>query len=99
MDAKALEVGSKYIIQHNTKQVRCVVKEVAYKLNVNTLEKEYSSNAVQLNEICRVILKTASPLAVDLYSYLRSNGSAILIDETSYVTVGLALFQDKELKA
>ncbi len=91
MDTKHLEVGSNYIIQHNTKQVRCVVKEVAYKLNVNTLEKEYGSSSIQLNEVCRVILKTASPLAVDLYSYLRSNGSAILIDETSYVTVGACI--------
>ncbi len=91
MDAKPLEVGSKYIMQHNTKQVRCVVKEIAYKLNVNTLEKEYGSSSVQLNEVCKVVLKTASPLAIDLYNDLRSNGSAILIDETSYVTVGACI--------
>jgi len=91
MDAKSLEVGSKYILQHNTRQVRCVVKEIAYKLNVNTLEKEHGSSTVQLNEVCKVVLKAASPLTVDLYSDLRSNGSAILIDETSYVTVGACI--------
>jgi sulfate adenylyltransferase subunit 1 len=91
MDAKPLEVGSKYMIQHNTKQVRCVVKEIVHKLNVNTLEKENGSSAVQLNEVCKVVLKAASPLAVDLYSDLRSNGSTILINETSYVTVGACI--------
>lgn len=91
MEAKPLEVGSKYIIQHNSKQVRCVVKEIAYKLNVNTLEKEHSSSSIQLNEVCRVLLKTASPLTLDSYSNIRNNGSAILIDETSYVTVGACI--------
>lgn len=91
MDSKQLEPGSKYILQHNTRQVRCVVKEIDYRLNVNTLEKETGIPSAQLNDVCRVILKTASPLAVDSYKKLRSNGGAILIDETSYVTVGACI--------
>jgi sulfate adenylyltransferase subunit 1 len=91
MDTKPMEVGSKYLIQHNTKQVRCVVKQIEYKLNVNTLEKENSVPSAQLNDVCKVILKTATPLAVDSYKSLRQNGGAILIDETSYVTVGACI--------
>lgn len=91
MDAKPMEIGSKYLIQHNTKQVRCVIKEIEYKLNVNTLEKESGIQAAQLNDVCKVLLKTASPLAVDSYKTLRNNGGAILIDETSYVTVGACI--------
>ncbi|MGZ4036611.1 MAG: sulfate adenylyltransferase subunit 1, partial [Bacteroidia bacterium] len=91
MDAKPLEPGSKYLLQHNTRQVRCVIKEIDYRLNVNTLEKESGVHAAQLNDVCRVILKTASPLAVDRYKNLRNNGGAILIDETSYVTVGACI--------
>lgn len=93
MDSKPLEIGSKYLIQHNTKQVRCVVKEIDYKLNVNTLEKEANIQTVQLNDVCRVILKTASPLAIDSYKTIKNNGSAILIDETSCVTVGACVIQ------
>jgi len=93
MDSKPLEVGSKYLIQHNTKQVRCVVKEIDYKLNVNTLEKERNIQAAQLNDVCKVILKTASPLAIDRYKTIKNNGNAILIDETSCVTVGACIFQ------
>ncbi len=93
MDNKTMEPGSKYVLQHNTKQVRCVVKEIEYKLNVNTLEKENNISSAQLNDVCRVILKTATPLAVDPYKKLRNNGGAILIDETSYVTVGACIIQ------
>lgn len=93
MDSKPLEVGSKYLIQHNTKRVRCVVKQIDYKLNVNTLEKENNIQTAQLNDVCKVVLKTASPLAVDSYKTIKNNGSAILIDETSCVTVGACIFQ------
>jgi sulfate adenylyltransferase subunit 1 len=93
MDAKAMEVGSKYLIQHNNKQIRCAVKGIEYKLDVNTLEKQTSVTSAQLNDVCKVTLKTARPIAVDSYNKLRTNGGAILIDETSYVTVGACIIQ------
>ncbi|HWY11476.1 MAG TPA: GTP-binding protein [Bacteroidia bacterium] len=93
MDTKAMEVGSKYLIQHNNKQIRCAVKGIEYKLDVNTLEKQTSVSSAQLNDVCKVTLKTARPIAVDSYKKLRSNGGAILIDETSYVTVGACIIQ------
>jgi len=93
MDTKSLEVGSKYLIQHNSKQVRAVVKEIEYKINVNTLEKETDIHSVVLNDVCKVKLKTAALLAVDSYKKLRTNGGFILIDETSYVTVGACIIQ------
>lgn len=93
MDAKAMEVGSKYLIQHNNKQIRCVVKGIEYKLDVNTLEKQIGISAAQLNDVCKVALKTARPIVLDSYQKLRTNGGAILIDETSYVTVGACIIQ------
>jgi sulfate adenylyltransferase subunit 1 len=93
MDAKAMEVGSKYLIQHNNKQIRCAVKGIEYKLDVNTLEKQTNIVSAQLNDVCKVTLKTARPIAVDSYHKLRTNGGAILIDETSYVTVGACIIQ------
>ncbi len=92
MDEKPLQVGNKYILQHHSKQIKCVIKEIEYKLDVNTLEK-IEPHTVKLNEVVKVLLKTASPLVYDKYENLRANGSAILIDETSHSTVAAVLFQ------
>jgi sulfate adenylyltransferase subunit 1 len=93
MDTKSMEVGSKYLIQHNNKQIRCSVKAIGYKLDVNTLEKQGGVSSAQLNDVCKVSLKTARPLVIDGYSQLRTNGAAILIDETSNLTVGACIIQ------
>lgn len=93
MDEKPLSVGMRYTLQHNSKTVVAMVKEIRYKLDVNTLEKEANPSKVELNEIVEVLLKTASPLSYDAYQNIRENGSAILIDETSFVTVGAVLFK------
>jgi sulfate adenylyltransferase subunit 1 len=93
MDNKPLKPGNKYFLQINSRLVRCVVKEIQYKLDVNTLQKdEYPEKAV-LNDIIKVAIKTASPIAFDSYKELRQNGGAILIDETSCVTVGACMIQ------
>ncbi len=93
MDTKQMEVGSKYILQQNSRQVRCVVKGIEYKLNVNSLEKESGVATAQLNDVCKVLLKTSAPIVSDSYKKNRSNGAAILIDETSFVTVGACIIQ------
>ncbi len=93
MDHKALLPGSKYLLQINSKQVRSVVKEVRYKLDVHSLEEIASPEKVTLNDIVKVIIKTAGPVAYDAYQELRTNGGAILIDETSHVTVGACMIQ------
>jgi sulfate adenylyltransferase subunit 1 len=93
MDNKPLVAGNKYYLQLNSRLVRSIVREVEYKLNVNTLEKEYDPTSVGLNDIVKVTIKTASEVAFDPYKKLQSNGGAILIDETSNVTVGACMIQ------
>lgn len=93
MDQKALVPGNKYLLQINSKRVRSVVKEVSYKLDVHSLEQIASPETVALNDIVKVTIKTASPIAYDAYQELRTNGGAILIDETSHVTVGACMIQ------
>jgi sulfate adenylyltransferase subunit 1 len=73
--------------------VRSVVKEIEYKLDVNTLQKIDSPEKAVLNDIIKVKIKTASPVAFDSYKNLRQNGGAILIDETSCVTVGACMIE------
>ncbi|MEJ7673724.1 MAG: hypothetical protein WKF59_13755 [Chitinophagaceae bacterium] len=93
MGNKPLVPGNKYYLQINSKVVRSVVKEIEYKLDVNTLQKNYSAEQAELNDIIKVKIKTASPVAFDSYKKLRENGGAILIDETSCVTVGACMIQ------
>jgi sulfate adenylyltransferase subunit 1 len=93
MDEKPLIAGNKYYLQHNSRLVRSVVKEVSYKLDVNSLQQQDVEGNVKLNEVVKATIKTASPLVFDKYANLRANGSAILIDETSNSTVAAVLFQ------
>ncbi|HMG68084.1 MAG TPA: GTP-binding protein [Chitinophagaceae bacterium] len=93
MDNKPLVPGNKYFLQLNSRLVRCVVREIEYKLNVNTLEKEYNPATIGLNDIVKATVKTASDIPYDLYKDLQVNGGAILIDETSNVTVGACMIQ------
>jgi sulfate adenylyltransferase subunit 1 len=93
MDSKPLQAGSKYLLQHNSRVVKAVVKDIEYKLDVNTLEKQPSPEQASLNDVIKVTMKTAEPIALDSYNTLPTNGGAILIDQTSYVTVGACMLQ------
>jgi len=93
MDQKPLVSGNKYVLQINSKQVRAVIKDISYQLDVNSLEKIHQPENIGLNAIVQATIKTASPIVFDAYQELRSNGGAILIDETSHVTVGACMIQ------
>jgi sulfate adenylyltransferase subunit 1 len=93
MGNKPLVAGNKYFLQINSRVVRSVVKEIEYRLDVNSLEKDYSPEKAVLNDIIKATIKTAQPVSFDSYKKLRENGGAILIDETSCVTVGACMIQ------
>ncbi len=93
MDNKPLIAGNKYLLQTNSRLVKAVVKNIEFKLDVNTLQKDYAVEKVVLNDIIKATIKTASPVAYDSYKTLRQNGGAILIDETSCVTVGACMIE------
>jgi sulfate adenylyltransferase subunit 1 len=86
MDEKPLVLGNKFLLQQNSKRIRAVIKKISYKIDVNTLEKISEVNKINLNDIFSATIKTSSPIAYDSYYTLPSNGSAILIDETSNLT-------------
>jgi sulfate adenylyltransferase subunit 1 len=93
LDDKPLQAGNKYYIQHNSRLVKAVVRSIAYKLDVNTLQQEEVNGEVKLNEVVRATIKTAAPLVYDPYNRISSNGSAILIDETGHSTVAAVMLQ------
>ena len=93
MDSRPLVKGNKYLLQVQSKRVRCVIKEINYKIDVNTLERHEDFDQVSLNDVVNVTIKTASPIAYDRYNTLRANGGAILIDETAHTTVAGCMLQ------
>jgi sulfate adenylyltransferase subunit 1 len=93
MDSKPLQPGNKYLLQLGSRIVRSQIKDIEYRLDVNTLQKDPAPGQAGLNDIVRVRLRTASPLPFDAYTDLPAGGGAILIDETSNVTVGACLLQ------
>ena len=93
MANKPMISGNKYLLQINSRVVKSVVKEIEYRLDVNSLEKDYSVDSAALNDVVKARIKTASPIVFDGYTKLRVNGGAILIDETSLVTVGACMLQ------
>ena len=93
MDTKPLIPGNKYVLQIQGRTVRSIVKNIEYRLDVNTLQKNFEPLKAELNDIVKATIKTASPVAFDSYKNSRSSGGAILIDETSLVTVGACIIQ------
>jgi sulfate adenylyltransferase subunit 1 len=93
MDTKPLIRGNKYLLQLGSRVVRAVVKEIEYQLDVNTLERKTDPERIGLNDIVKATIRTATPLPFDSYRALQVNGGAILIDETSFVTVGACMIQ------
>lgn len=91
MDNKPLQQGNKYFIQHKSRFVKAIVREIEYKLDVNSLERVEVSDNVKLNEVVKAKIKTAAPLVYDPFEKLDGTGSAILIDETSNSTVAAVL--------
>jgi sulfate adenylyltransferase subunit 1 len=93
LDEKPLQTGNKYLLQHKNRLVRAVVKNIEYKLDVNTLQQQQVEGGVKLNEVVKATLKTAAPLAYDSFEQLSTNGSAILVDETGNSTVAAVLLK------
>jgi sulfate adenylyltransferase subunit 1 len=91
MNQKAMNVNSKYLVKHTTKEVKGIVKEIQYKLDINTLQRVEGSTQLTMNDIARIKLRTSQPLMFDSYRKNRITGSIILIDEGSLETVGAGM--------
>jgi len=92
MDSRPMDDSITYFLQHNSKITKCKIREILYKVDINTLAKE-DAYEFKLNDIGRVVVKTAEELAFDLYTENKANGSAILIDSRTNLTVGALMFR------
>ncbi len=91
MSPTPMQPRQKLAIKHTTRAARAMVKDIQYRLDVNSLHRDQETKQLGLNEIGRVQLRTTVPLLADPYSQNRSTGSFILIDEATGVTVGAGM--------
>jgi bifunctional enzyme CysN/CysC len=92
MDESApLSIGRKYHIKHTTRWARVLVKQIDYRMDVNTLHRDETATELALNEIGRVQLRATQPLFVDPYLQNRQTGSFILVDEGTHKTVAAGM--------
>jgi sulfate adenylyltransferase subunit 1 (EFTu-like GTPase family) len=91
MSPDPMRPRQKLAIKHTTRMGRTMIKDVQYRLDVNTLHRDLETKELGLNEIGRVQLRTTVPLLCDPYEKNRSTGSFVLIDEATGVTVGAGM--------
>ena len=89
--SKSLTPRGKYTIKHTTQDARCIIKEVRYKLDINTLHRNLEDKDIQMNDIARIQIRSTKPLFVDPYRQNRITGSVILIDEGTNNTVAAGM--------
>lgn len=86
-----MQVGGKYALKHTTSEVRCMIKEVVYKMDINELQRDENDKDIGMNDIARVRLRTTKPVFYDPYKRNRITGSLILIDESTNNTVAAGM--------
>jgi bifunctional enzyme CysN/CysC len=86
-----LREGGRYLLKHTTRTVKAMVDDLRYRIDVNSLHRDQDAEELGLNEIGRVRLRTSGPLLLDPYDLSRTTGGFILIDETTYDTVGAGM--------
>ncbi|HVA98335.1 MAG TPA: sulfate adenylyltransferase subunit CysN [Bacteroidia bacterium] len=91
LNEKKLLLNGKYAIKHTSKEARCIVKEIKYKIDINNLHRIENDKEIGLNEIARISIRTTQPLYYDKYSRNRITGSIILIDEATNETIAAGM--------
>src|SRR5690606_19102460 len=91
MNQKTLQNRAKLIIKHTTKECQAMIKDILYKVDVNTLHRIENIQEIGMNDIARVSIRTAQPVFFDSYGKNRMTGSVILIDPNTNETVGAGM--------
>lgn len=88
---KQLVLNGKYIVRHTSREARCMVKEIVYKMDINTLHRVEDDKQVGMNDIARIRIRTTVPLLFDKYTRNRITGSLIFVDEATNETVAAGM--------
>lgn len=90
-NSKPLQPNAKFVIRHTTREARAIIKEINYKVDINTLHRIEDDKTINMNDIARVRLRTTVPLLFESYSRNRNTGSIILVDEATNETVAAGM--------
>ncbi|HEY3954340.1 MAG TPA: GTP-binding protein [Streptosporangiaceae bacterium] len=93
-DARPLTPGTRLVVKHTTRTVKAIVRDLQYRIDVNTLHRDEAADRLMLNDIGRLGLRTTQPLFHDPYGRNRQTGGLILIDEATNVTVGAGMITE-----
>ena len=88
---KRLSAKSKFVLRHTTNEVKAIVSEIRYKVDINTLHKIENNPVFECNDIGRIALRTSAPVIADSYRKNRTTGSFILVDEQTNETVAAGM--------
>ena len=91
MSQKPIQLNGKYSIKHTSRDARCIVKDIKYKVDINSLHRLEDDKDIKMNDIARISIRTTVPLFTDRYQRNRNTGSIILIDEATNETVGAGM--------
>ena len=91
MSTKPLQLRTKVVVKHTTNESIGMIKDLKYKVDINTLHRIEDIDAIQMNDIGRISLRTAKPLFYDAYKKNRQTGSIIIIDEQTNETIGAGM--------
>ena len=91
LNLRPLPQAGKYTLKHTTRDARCIVKDIRYKVDINTLHRVENDKNIGMNDVGRVLLRTTVPLFHDSYEKNRATGSVILVDEFTNETVGAGM--------
>ncbi len=90
---RPLQPRGRYILRHTTTEMLAMVTDIDYKLDINTLEKNYDDKEIKMNDIAKIKVRTAQPLFFDPYKKNRQTGAVILIDESTNETVAAGMIE------
>jgi bifunctional enzyme CysN/CysC len=96
MTDQPLKIGQKLSIKHTTQTARVMIKDIQYRLDINTLHRDDATHELGLNDIGRVRMRSTKPLFCDEYRRNRATGGFILIDEATNRTVGAGMITSVE---
>ena len=85
-----LDKARKYVVRHTSRESKAILSGIEYRLDINSLEKQ-SADKLTVNDIAKVSIKLAQPLAIDPYTENRATGAFIVIDESTNNTVGAGM--------
>lgn len=91
LNNSAAKPRAKYTIKHTSNDQKAMIKEVVYKYDINTLERNSEDNDLAMNDIAKVKIRTTKPLMIDAYRENRTTGSIILVDDATNETVAAGM--------